>query len=100
MRVCRLGLLLVLLVGADFACPLLPGVVAFEVEQSVDASRRLSGSLDQAVATIRLATGPERVILAEPCSLTRKPAVDARPSDQAPRGRSSTFLPPESSPAS
>lgn len=99
MRICRLSLLLVLLVGVDFACPLLPGAVAFEVEQSVDASRRLSVPPDQAVGAIRRATGPERVTLTEPRTLTPRPSVGARPSDQAPRGRSSTFLPPESSPS-
>lgn len=97
MWICRLSFLLVLLVGVDFACPLLPGAVAFEIEQSIDASRRLSVPLDHAVATVRRAIGPARATVAKPHVLAPKPAVGAGPSNQAPRGRSSTFLPAEPS---
>lgn len=93
----RLSLLIVLLVGVDFACPLLPGAVAFEAEQSVDASRRLSVPTDQAVATSHRAIGAERVNLAESRMHIPKPSARVRPADQAPRGRSSTFLPAEPS---
>jgi hypothetical protein len=97
MRICRLSLLFVLLVGVDFACPLLPGAVAFEVEQSVDASRRISVPPDHAVAMSHRTTEAERVILADSRMLIRKPSAGVRSGDQAPRGRSSTFLAPEPS---
>jgi hypothetical protein len=97
MRICRLSLLFVLLVGVDFACPLLPGAVAFEVEQSVDASRRISVPPDHTVAMSHRTTEAERVILADSRMLIRKPSAGVRSGDQAPRGRSSTFLAPEPS---
>jgi len=97
MGVYRFTLALALLIGIDFGCPLLPGAVAFEVEQSVDASRRVSVPPDQAVATSHRATGAERVTLAEPRMLLPKASEGVRPGAETSHGRSSTFLPPESS---
>lgn len=99
MRRYRLRVLIVLLVSVDFACPLLPGAVAFDTGQSVDASRRLSVPVDQAVATSHRAIGAERVNLTESRVHIPKRSARVRPADQVPRGRSSTFLPTEPSPS-
>lgn len=97
MSLMRFALLLVVLIGVDFSCPLLPGAVAFEVEESVEGRQRLWRDADHAPRAGGPATGPDRVTLTAPRARVRKPPPVARPARDAHRGRSSTLLSSESS---
>ena len=96
----RLVLMLVLLLGIDFACPQLPGAVAFEVEDSVEGRPTSWRHVDHAPPVVTPAAGLNRGSVTDSRPLISKPLPGARGASHVQRGRSSrssTFLVDESS---
>jgi hypothetical protein len=92
----RLLLLFVLLLGLDLSCPLVPGALAFNADDSVEGPTSSARLLTHTVRILAHGGRADHVAVTEPprATLSRVAGVVVA---VAHRGRSSTAAPPEPS---
>jgi hypothetical protein len=90
MRAARSALFVVLLLGADFSCPLLPGAVVFEIGQSVEGRPNRPRQVDQ-TASGRMPAAPMNRVNPDRGDGSVLPSRESPARRDTHRQRSSTF---------